>query len=314
MIQTNKIKLQLFNLPVLESLDDLSTQTKISKKSLYLLSTYNHYFYNTINLNKKSGGIRIVYNPSYKLKSIQSWILNEILNKLHVSSCCKGFEKKMSIYDNAIQHINSNYVWRLDLKDFFPSITSKRVYQIFRLLDYNTLISTILTNLCTVDNLLPQGSPCSPKLSNLISIRMDNQLEKITSAHGIIYTRYADDLSFSCNSLDSIKITMKKIKTIIRNNGFVINDKKTKFTGPSSRKKITGLIIYGNKIGIGRERYRLLRAEIFSLINDNDPKKIASIKGYLSFLKSVDKKRYELILKYISKLKIQFKYILEDLL
>ncbi len=153
----NTMRLRMLGLPAIDNLQELSTEIHLSISALYKLSKYSSYYYKTYTIPKKSGGSRTIAQPAYELKSVQSWILRNILEGLKVSSSCKGFEKNMNIRNNAEPHVGANIVINLDIENFFPSIRASWVYNIFRTLGYNRLMSTIFTSLCTYQNSLPQG-------------------------------------------------------------------------------------------------------------------------------------------------------------
>lgn len=159
MSKSQEIRLDMLGLPVLKNLEDLSRLRHISENTIYQLSKHSDKFYKTYTIPKKSGGTRQISHPSKKLKGLQAWILRDILCRLKVSRSCKGFEPHTSTVDNVMPHLGANIVLTLDLKDFFPSVKREYVYNIFHSIGYNTLVSTILTNLCTYNGILPQGSP-----------------------------------------------------------------------------------------------------------------------------------------------------------
>lgn len=303
--------LKLLGLPIIDTIDDFSNYTNLSKHIIFQFSKNSASYYKEYEIPKKSGGTRTIYQPCKNLKGLQSWILVNILNKLKSSEAAKGFEKGMSLNDNVIPHRNSNVILNLDLKDFFPSIQANRVYNIFYSVGYNKTISTIFTNLCTYNNTLPQGSPSSPKLANLICWSLDNRIQGFVGKRGIIYTRYADDLTFSGLIPQRVIKILPTVREIINDENFNINNKKTRFIGLSRKREITGLILYKNTYGVGRENYRNLRPKIYSLTKfDKDDKThekdINHISGWISYIKSVDNKRHNILLKYINNLKIKF--------
>lgn len=305
MTNSEKITLNMFGLPVIQTIEDFSILTHISKYSIYQLSIHSAKHYKTYNVTKKSGKERTISQPSRKLKGMQSWILVNILNKVNVSSSCKGFEKNSSILDNALPHKGSNTILSLDLKDFFPSITSKQIFNVFKSLGYNNKISTVLTNICTFNKALPQGSPCSPKLANLVAWRLDLRIQGYVGKRGLNYTRYADDLTFSGLSPAKVVKILPMVKHIINNENFEINRSKTRIAGAARAKTVTGLVISGENIGIGKKKYNKLRSKIFHLTlpeNQGDNKLFHEVCGWISYLNSVDKKRLSQVKKYIEKL------------
>nr|WP_286674689.1 reverse transcriptase family protein [Clostridium sp. VAP51] len=215
--------------------------------------------YNYINyeISKKSGGKRLLTCPNWKLKNIQKWINNEILMNYKLSSCCTGFRKGMSIKQNAEIHLNQPYILKLDLLDFFPSINEYRVYNAFKKMGYHTNLSVYLAKLVTVDvgkvythdfesspriigvGVLPQGSPTSPYLANIIASKLDERLSKLSKKLNICYSRYADDITFS-GELDKFP-SLKLLNKIIEECGFKINYKKVSLQNKKQGQIITGL-------------------------------------------------------------------------
>ncbi len=223
---SDKEKLENLGLPYFENLAEFSES--ISKpiselrflafqRSVSKVSQYHNYY-----VPKKSGGKRLISAPKPKLKATQNWIKEHILDKINPSENVHGFIKQRSILTNAEPHQNKNLVISLDLKDFFPSISYKRVKGLFQKLGYSEQLSTIFALLTThneVDKLnvdgevyyaqkveketgkthrfLPQGSPASPAVTTLIAYKMDKRLEGLAKKMGFTYTRYADDLTFS---------------------------------------------------------------------------------------------------------------------
>lgn len=295
----------MLGLPVIQGLDDFSVLIHISKYTIYQLSHNSDKYYKIYEVPKKSGGVRIICQPNKKLKGLQSWILVNILNKIQVSQSCKGFRKGSSTLDNALPHIGANTILNLDLTNFFPTVTAKQVYNIFKTIGYNNLISTVFTNICTFEQRLPQGSPCSPMLANLSTWTLDLRIQGYVGKRGISYTRYADDLSFSgLNPTKVVKI-IPMIKTIIEDENFKVNRKKTRIAGAARAKTITGLVINENSVGIGKKQYKYLRSKIHHLtlpMEQKNMKLLYHVGGWLSYLNSVDKERLKKAKIYIREL------------
>ena len=208
--------------------------------------------YKTFFIPKKSGGVRKIEAPNDELKTIQLWIKENILDKFSVSQYAKGFVKGVSIYDNAKQHTKKELVINIDLKDFFPSIGYNEVYKVFKYIGYTESVSKLLANLCTNPcDVLPQGSPASPVLSNLVSLKLDKRLGCLAKKIGADYTRYADDITFSGEK--TIKKYIKVIKKIIREEGYKINEEKFRLQYYYQCQEVTGLIV-NNGVSVP-ERY-----------------------------------------------------------
>lgn len=305
MAKTEIIKLNMLGLPVIQSLDDFSVLIHISKYTIYQLSKHSEKYYKVYDIPKKSGGVRSICQPNKKLKGLQSWILVNILNKIQVSPSCKGFRKGSSTLDNALPHIGANTILNLDLKDFFPSVSAKQVFNIFKTIGYNNLIATVFTNICTYQQKLPQGSPCSPMLANLATWTLDLRIQGYVGKRGISYTRYADDLTFSGLNPSKVVKIIPMIKTIIEDENFIVNNKKTRVAGSARAKSITGLIVNDDSVGIGKEQYKKLRSKIYHLTLPTEQKNMKlfyHVGGWLSYLNSVDKERFKKAKKYINEL------------
>ncbi len=295
----------MFGLPVIQTVDDFSEMTHISKYTIYQLSKNSDKYYKTYTIPKKSGKPRTISQPSKKLKGLQAWILENILNKLKVSNSCKGFEIGSSTASNAEPHRGANTVLTIDLKDFFSTVTHKQVFNVFKAVGYNSTIAVIFTNICTFEEALPQGSPCSPKLANLCAWQLDVRIQGYVGKRGINYTRYADDLSFSGLSPVKVVQILPMIKTIVEDESFKINPSKTRIAGSSRAKVVTGLVLSNDTFGVGKKKYKNLRAKIHHLTlkkEQSNIKLLYEVNGWLSYLNSVDKKRLTKATKYIKEL------------
>lgn len=173
------------------------------------------------------------------MKNIQKWILNEILYKIEPSEYSKAFRLGTSIKDNAKYHRKQPKLLTIDIRDYFGSITVKKVYLFFKKLGYSKQVSTMLANLCTLEGSLPQGSPTSPMLSNLITKKMDNRIAGLCKKEGIRYTRYADDLTFSGDFQEGYLINL--IEEILMSEGFFSIILKLEFENNIKDKKLLEL-------------------------------------------------------------------------
>lgn len=283
----------MFNLPLVTDLQSLADYTHISPGLLYRLSKYNDKFYKIFQLPKKIGGVRTIFCPSKGMKAVQAWILRNILDKAQVAENATGFRKGMNVLDNAERHKDNRYFLCLDIEDFFPSISYAKVFTIFKSLGYNSHVSHIFSSLCTCQEKLPQGAVTSPALSNIICIRLDHRISGYVGKRNIIYTRYADDMVFSSMSPSRLVGIIKFIVQILKDEGFELNESKTRFLGPRRQRKVTGLIMSDNSIGVGRKKKRILRATIHHLVSGEfvpaeREKIISHVKGWSAYMKSVD--------------------------
>ena len=304
---THAISLRLLGLPRIETLDDFSALTHLSAGFLFRLSHFADKYYRTYEIPKRTGGRRVIAQPSREMKALQSWILRNILEGLRVSPAAKGFEKGSSIVDNAIPHRGSTAVLCLDLEDFFPSIKVNQVWSVFHAVGYSPAIAAILASICCFKGGLPQGGPTSPKLANLVTLRLDARLLGLVGKRGIVYTRYADDLTFSTFSAWKLVGCLPLIRKIIASEGFTVNREKTRLTGPGKQHRITGLVVTDKDVGIGRELLRKLRSKIISLCRypaGGAPQTdLKSIKGWFAYVNGVDPVRYGMMQTYLKRLK-----------
>jgi len=220
-------------------------------------------------IKKKSGGERIINAPNRGLKSIQK-CLNLIFQTVYnVNPVATGFVPKKSIVDNARIHAASNYVYNIDLKDFFSSIDQARIwgrlqYPPFNLneatnrLQLANIIASLLCNEMEVTrpnennewalikkNVLPQGAPTSPTISNIICQQLDYYLSAVAKKFGLRYTRYADDITFSSmhNVFQKDSKFLIELHRIISQQNFYVNESKTRLQKQGYKQEVTGLIV-----------------------------------------------------------------------
>lgn len=253
--------LQQNQLPVIFDLEHLRRLLGMKKKDFYKIyySIHNQYEEKFIPKNNNKG-FRKLTIPSEHLKYIQRWILDNILSNLKVHEKAVGFSVGKSTVYNASYHVNKEYILKMDLKDFFPSISPKRVYGFFLSIGYNKNLSLILTDFCTYKNGLPQGAPTSPYLSNLICTKLDNRLDSLCKKRKLVYTRYADDISISGGK--KTKTTSNYVQKIVEDEGFIINHQKTVIVYKNKRQSITGVVV-NDKLSIPKGLYRKVRQEIY---------------------------------------------------
>ena len=309
-------RLEENELPIINTPKELANALDIDIKKLRHLcyhreaATFTHY--HAFEVPKKSGGTRQIWAPNKLLKSKQRWVLDQIIHKMPVHGSAHGFVPGCSIYSNAQVHIDSKYIISMDIKDFFPTFTFKRVKGIFRQIGYLDGIATLLTLLCTEapreeveyngtkylvavgDRCLPQGSPASPGLTNLACMKLDRRLAGLAKKCGWRYTRYADDITFSTKEgkpkdVESLKAY---IEEIVSDEGFVVHQEKTTVMGRGGRQEVTGLVV--NNDGdprTPREVRRMLRAAINNLQQGKlfkEGENIHTLIGYASFIYSTN--------------------------
>lgn len=263
----------------LHTFEDIATLLDVPKSKLYYYAFKADLgkHYKTFNIPKKSGGYRKICAPSSPLKIIQKK-LNQVLQAVYVpKASVHGFIYGRSILSNAKRHLegkgNKRYIFNLDLKNFFPTITKPRVEGLFSAIPYNLppKLARVIALLCCYEFKLPQGAPTSPIISNMICAKMDTQLRRFAKDNKCVYTRYADDITFS-TTIPSFPVAIAKydeetnnivvgkdLRAIIELNGFEINNKKVRLQSKNKRQEITGLTV--NKFPNVRRKYvRQIRA------------------------------------------------------
>lgn len=228
-----------------------------------IINDSNKQYYD-FTISKKSGGKRKISMPNKELLIIQKKIQENILNYVPIHKNAYGFVKGKSIKENAERHLNKEKILNIDLKDFFPSIHSGRVFYIFKnLCNYDNNVSYCLTKLTTYRNNIPQGAPTSPIISNIVAYMLDIRLSNIADKFKITYTRYADDITFSGKKENINDSLLKIVNNIVKDCGFNINEKKTRFASYAERQEVTGLIVNNNEIAIPNNYIREIRKEIY---------------------------------------------------
>ncbi|MGC6768815.1 retron Ec67 family RNA-directed DNA polymerase/endonuclease [Enterococcus sp. LJL51] len=293
--------------------DDFFKLLNIPKKNMtYLLynkdkkGTENSY--QTFEIKKRNGGIRIIHAPNDELKFVQKRLVKLLWTTQKKawrennakSNISHAFEKKKSIITNARIHRNKRFLLNVDLEDFFSSFHFGRVKGFFE--KDNTFkvpkeVALIIAQLTCYQGVLPQGAPSSPIITNLICKIMDFRILKLAKQFKLDYSRYADDLTFSTNNkifLGQETVFLKKLNEEIERAGFKINNEKTRLQFNCSRQEVTGLIV-NKKINVPREYYKNTRAMAYSLYKNgefminNVSGNINQLEGRFAFINQLDK-------------------------
>lgn len=260
--------------PSLQELDAspdtyLNPKYRITQKQLDFFSTsFNvkdkaRKRYTRFTIKKKSGGIREIKAPFPKLKEIQRAINNILQLVYTVQEQAFGFVPSRNITDNARLHIGSGFVLNIDIQDFFPSIHFRRVKKMlekspFHLTAEREPLAFLIANLCTEEGVLPQGAPTSPILTNIICQRLDRRLQELANQYKAIYSRYADDITFSSNDFIFTRRFMQRLEKILKDDRFILNQEKTRIQGKAFRQEVTGLTV-NEKVNVSRQFYRSYR-------------------------------------------------------
>jgi RNA-directed DNA polymerase len=218
--------------------------------------------YRTVRVPKRSGGERTLRVPDDATKAIQRQLLHRVLNRVPVHAAAHGFEPGRSILTNAEPHAGRPLVIRMDIVDFFSSTGERRIRRLFRVLGWDAQTAALLTRLTTDAGSLPQGAPTSPRLANLVNVRLDARLAALANARTATYTRYADDLTFSFLAADhgAVADILAATKKIVGQEGYRLHlGRKLQIRRRHHRQMVTGLVV-NEHVALPRARRRWLRA------------------------------------------------------
>ena len=299
----NSVVLNTLGVPVINSFEHLCEQLSITEQLLYYLTYKKEYCYFQKVIPKKDKTERILNVPNLSLKVVQKWILKEILEKIFVSEQAMAFvPNKNGLRENAERHKKNIFLLEMDITNFFGTITEQQVYTLFCNIGYNSKVAGILANLCTYNNYLPQGAVTSPYIANLVCYHMDARINGYCSRKDIVYTRYADDLTFSSDNRMLLNKIEKFIKYIVTDEGFTINDKKTRYLSNDVKKTVTGITINDDSIHVDKKFKRDLRAQIYCSIKLKDYQNNSQILGKIASVNSIEKGFRDKIIRYITNL------------
>ncbi len=300
---TDEAQLKRYDLPVWETEEDVARALGISLKELWFFAIHRererqpHYV--TFAIPKRSGGTRLIMAPKRRLKSIQRRLLDLLVEKLPVSAHAHAFRRGRSIRTGAEVHVGKRFVLKLDLKDFFPSVTFARVRGLLIAYGYSYPVATTLAVLMTEAERQPvevdgqvfhvpvgerhcvQGAPTSPGICNALVLRLDHRLAGLARKHALGFTRYADDLAFSGDlSRDLARRIRITVENIVTEEGFTVNGEKTRLTGQGGRQTVTGVVV-NQTLGIPRSERRILRAMQHRLRSAPDDASTVIQRNYL---------------------------------
>ena len=243
---------------------------KITEKQLRHFSSPDIFDgrYKTFHIRKKNGGVREINAPCYQLKVIL-YILNKVFKAVYTpSKAAMGFTEEHSVVTNASIHIGHHYVFNIDLENFFPSIPQARVWKRLQLPPFNfpIEIANVVAGICChknedgTMNVLPQGAATSPILTNAICDNLDRRMLGVARRFGLHYSRYADDMTFSSmhNVYQEGSVFRNEINRIITEQGFTLNEKKTRLQRTGERQEVTGLTV-NETVNVARKYVRDLR-------------------------------------------------------
>lgn len=259
------------------------------------------YRYKKYKIDKRQGGKRTIYHPAKELKSIQRWLLRNIIEELPFHDSAFAYRKGRNIVDHAKQHVDSAYLLRMDLRKFFPSINKSDIsnyiednsdeFNSWFEKDIDVNINLFCSLVCK-DNHLTIGAPTSPALSNALCRELDITLNSLASEEEVVYTRYADDLFFSTKKPDILSGIEHKAEQSIGDlscpKDLHVNHQKTRHSSKRGRRQVTGLVLGSDgQVHFGRTRKRKIRSMVYK-IEILSEKKRKYLAGMLGFAQDVE--------------------------
>jgi hypothetical protein len=214
-------------------------------------------FMRVVKIRKKSGAYRTIYCPGRRQKQALRALLPEIARKARMAcpeEVCHGFTEGRSPVTNALAHVGRRFTTCFDLRDFFDTVRLEHV---------RDLLTAREARLTFVSGAPRQGLPTSPAVANLAAAWLDRTILKWVSDHAlnVVYTRYADDLSFSYDDPELTAAILRVIPQIVIACGFQVNDRKTRTqSAKRGRRMITGVAVDQDDVHAPRDMKRRLRA------------------------------------------------------
>lgn len=254
--------------------------------------------YKEFYINKKDGGKRLIVSPSQELKALQRFILDNLLYSFPIHESAYAYKKSLGIKHNALVHVKNNYLLRIDFKDFFQSITSKDLRSYYETNKdsfpegWDLEDTFLLSKLVFKSDRLTIGAVTSPCLSNILCYELDELIAIECGKLGVSYSRYSDDLYFSCNAANVLfgiePIVVKILKNLSYPSSLFINREKTIHSSRKRRRSVTGLVISNTGgLSIGRKNKRLIKSQVYKWDQLDEPTKL-HLKGKLNYISDVE--------------------------
>jgi RNA-directed DNA polymerase len=282
----------------------LCNRARIEPEKLYHIADNASKFYKIYEIPKRSGGTRQIHHPSRQLKSLQRFVVRNLIRRLPVHSAATAYRLGSSIKKNTRFHQNSAFTIRIDLENFFPSFNSLGIFEFLK--ENRSLFNSIgddqslllATQLVSRNGRLTIGAPSSPSITNAMMYSVDTEIALWCDSRELIYSRYADDMFISSSKTNALSEVPEFIRYVLSNYKYsklLINDKKTAFLSRKYRRTITGLVITPQgKISIGLLRKIEIKKLIYKASkNELAAEERAKLAGLISYCYDVERQFYE---------------------
>lgn len=298
----------MYKLPLAIDDTSLSYHIGIHNKTLWWLIETKAKQYKVFSIpkrGKQAGKLRDIQNPEPRMKTVQKILLTKFLAPIPMGDHVGAYVIGRSCMDTAKQHVKKKVIISMDLKDFFPTVKRAMIREFYNYVGYPHRVSSLLADLMTYSDFVPQGAPTSGAIANLVAhnrfdrhiLRDLKQLDK-----GWRYTRYSDDIDVShpaTQTPDHIEKVVGLVRGHIEKAGFKINEAKTKTEFPHHRQKVLGIVV-NEKPNIPRYEYDRVRCLIHNCMmhgfesqlqraeKGTIPELMMYIAGKLAYFKQID--------------------------
>ena len=268
---------------------NLALMMGISHQLVSSILNKKRHYYRSFTIPKKTGCEREINGPRVFLKVIQRFLLDYYLGSLKVHPSVTSFRNGKSVIDNAYLHKGQNYVGTIDIENFFGSITLKMIKNLLIDSGYDASEASLIAKLCTLRDVLPQGAPTSPMLSNALLYEFDQCMDNITTSWELTYSRYADDLTVSGVNKEAVKAGLKEAEQLLKDGcSLKVNKSKTRVVSQNYRQVVTGLVV-NEKVQPPKYKRRQIRAAFHnaSLKEHITAKEFNQLQGYYGYLTAI---------------------------
>lgn len=258
--------------------------------------------YKVFYIPKRTGGLREVAQPAREVKAIQRWLVKRLASLLPLHDAATAYRSGASIKKNAQRHVESDYLLKMDFRNFFPSILMTDIIQHLEIhcgQHYDASAIKLIAYVCTW---APKrqgplriciGAPSSPLLSNSVMFDFDEQLSSAAASDGVTYTRYADDLALSSRTPGTLNSYPDLVAELARSLSYPqleLNEKKTVFASRAGRRVVTGVTITADhQTSIGRKRKREIRAMYHRMtLGRLSPDEQRELAGLIAFADDIE--------------------------
>lgn len=264
----------------------------------------NDLFYNIFYVRERK-----VFAPNEKLKSLQREILKSIKEKFNINLNIKKIAKF---------HCNQKWILKMDIEDFYNSVPKEDIITSINFIfpdihNGNLLDKKLIYKLCTVNDKLPVGAITSAHLANLSFCKIENKIMEFCKSKKINYSRYMDDMFFSCEKKNELNKIEKFVRTILEEHNYKINENKIKYISDNKQQNILGVVVNNKEVKIKNLKKREYRALFFNYVKSifleerlgvkhlfHKKINFDTINGHLSYLKTTDPVFYKKCINYIS--------------